>query len=49
MSVIVAGTEVPELLPIVVDLDGSLLKSDLLFEGASRLVSRRPWLVFKLG
>jgi 4-hydroxybenzoate polyprenyltransferase len=30
--------------PLVVDLDGTLLRTDLLFESALRLIKQRPWL-----
>ncbi len=36
------------LVPLVVDLDGTLLRADLLHESALRLVSREPWRVFQL-
>jgi len=34
--------------PLVVDLDGTLLKSDLLNESTSVLLAAQPWLVFRL-
>ncbi len=34
--------------PLVVDLDGTLIKTDLLFESASRFVSQHPFQVFRL-
>jgi hypothetical protein len=34
-----------ENVPLVVDLDGSLLRTDLLLESALRLINQRPWLV----
>jgi len=33
-----------ETAPLVVDLDGTLLRTDLLFESALRLIKQRPWL-----
>jgi len=33
-----------ENVPLVVDLDGTLLRTDLLFESALRLVKQKPWL-----
>ena len=33
-------------IPLVVDLDGTLIRGDLLHESALRLVSREPWRVF---
>jgi phosphoserine phosphatase len=35
-------------LPLVVDLDGTLIKTDLLFESASQFVLAQPWLACKL-
>jgi 4-hydroxybenzoate polyprenyltransferase/phosphoserine phosphatase len=32
-----------ESVPLVVDLDGTLLRTDLLFESALRLIKQRPW------
>jgi 4-hydroxybenzoate polyprenyltransferase/phosphoserine phosphatase len=32
--------------PLCVDLDGTLIKSDLLFESLARLLKIKPWLVF---
>jgi hypothetical protein len=29
--------------PLCVDLDGTLIKSDLLFESLSRLLKKKPW------
>ena len=34
-----------ESVPLVVDLDGTLLRTDLLFESALRLIKQKPWLV----
>jgi 4-hydroxybenzoate polyprenyltransferase/phosphoserine phosphatase len=34
--------------PICVDLDGTLLATDTLFEGALRLIRLRPWLAFAM-
>ena len=34
--------------PLVVDLDGTLLRTDLLHEGALRLIKAKPWAVFLL-
>src|SRR4029453_6183841 len=34
-----------ESVPLVVDLDGTLLRTDLLLESALRLIKQRPWLV----
>ena len=33
-----------ENVPLVVDLDGTLLRTDLLFESALRLIKQKPWL-----
>ena len=33
----------PEEIPLVVDLDGTLLRTDLLLESALRLVKQKPW------
>lgn len=35
-------------IPLLVDLDGSLIKTDTLFETAMLVLSRQPWLVFML-
>jgi hypothetical protein len=35
----------PRNVPLVVDLDGSLLRTDLLLESALCLINQRPWLV----
>jgi 4-hydroxybenzoate polyprenyltransferase len=35
-------------LPIVIDLDGSLIKTDLLFESATALLVRKKWPIIKL-
>jgi 4-hydroxybenzoate polyprenyltransferase len=35
----------PAAAPLCVDLDGTLLHTDLLWEGLAQLLSRRPWLV----
>jgi len=34
-----------ENVPLVVDLDGTLLRTDLLLESALRLIKQRPWLI----
>jgi 4-hydroxybenzoate polyprenyltransferase/phosphoserine phosphatase len=34
----------PEAVPLVVDLDGTLLRTDLSFESALRLAKQKPWL-----
>ncbi len=34
--------------PLVVDLDGTLIKTDLLLESASQFVLERPWQAYKL-
>jgi hypothetical protein len=34
--------------PLVVDLDGTLLKTDLLFESASRFILTYPFRIFRL-
>ena len=34
--------------PLIVDLDGTLLRTDLLHETASAFISRRPWQLFRL-
>ena len=36
------------LAPLCVDLDGTLIRTDLLFESAVRLLRHRPWFVFLL-
>src|SRR5947209_16860003 len=33
-----------ETVPLVVDLDGTLLRTDLTFESAFRLIKQKPWL-----
>lgn len=33
-----------ERIPLVVDLDGTLLRTDLLLESALRLIKQKPWL-----
>jgi len=43
MSAIDAGS-----VPLVVDLDGTLIRGDLLHESALRLISREPWRIFQL-
>jgi len=35
-------------IPLVVDLDGTLLRTDLLFEATLRLIKQKPWLVLLL-
>ncbi|MBI3441014.1 MAG: prenyltransferase, partial [Proteobacteria bacterium] len=37
-----------EPVPLVVDLDGTLLKSDLLYEGLLGLISRTPLTILRL-
>src|SRR5262245_42284612 len=32
-------------IPLVVDLDGTLLRTDLLLESAFRLIKQKPWLI----
>lgn len=32
--------------PLVVDLDGTLIRSDLLWDGVATLLARRPWMLF---
>ena len=34
--------------PLCVDLDGTLIRTDVLFESAALLLKRKPWLVFAL-
>ena len=34
-----------ESIPLVVDLDGTLLRTDLLLESGLRLIKQKPWLV----
>jgi 4-hydroxybenzoate polyprenyltransferase len=34
----------PKIVPLCVDLDGTLLKTDLLFESMARLLRQRPWM-----
>jgi 4-hydroxybenzoate polyprenyltransferase len=36
---------VPRSLPLCTDLDGTLIKSDLLFESLARLLKQKPWLL----
>jgi 4-hydroxybenzoate polyprenyltransferase len=36
----------PESIPLVVDLDGTLLRTDLVMESALRLAKQKPWLVW---
>jgi 4-hydroxybenzoate polyprenyltransferase/phosphoserine phosphatase len=38
------GDSSSESVPLVVDLDGTLLRTDLVFESALRLVKQKPWL-----
>jgi 4-hydroxybenzoate polyprenyltransferase/phosphoserine phosphatase len=38
----------PENVPLVVDLDGTLLRTDLLLESALRLIKQKPWLMLFL-
>ncbi len=35
--------------PLCVDLDGTLIRTDVLFESAALLLRRKPWLVFAMG
>lgn len=35
-------------IPLVVDLDGTLLKSDSLWEGFYRTMAKRPWAIFQI-
>jgi hypothetical protein len=37
-----------ESVPLVVDLDGTLLYTDLLLESALRLINQRPWVVLRM-
>ena len=37
-----------DLVPLVVDLDGTFLRTDLLLESALRLAKQRPWLILKM-
>jgi len=37
-----------DLTPLCVDLDGTLIRTDLLFESAVRLLKHKPWLIFLL-
>ena len=39
------GTAASDNVPLVVDLDGTLLRTDLLLESALRLIRQKPWLV----
>jgi 4-hydroxybenzoate polyprenyltransferase len=43
-----AGKSEPENIPLVVDLDGTLLRTDLFFESTLRLIKQKPWLVLLL-
>jgi len=45
MTAIAAGQLLP---PLCVDLDGSLVRSNLLLESVLRLISRNPWYLFRL-
>ncbi len=36
----------PASVPLVADLDGTIIRSDLLWESLARAVSRKPWLAF---
>ncbi len=38
----------PTTLPLVVDVDGTLLRTDLLHESLVRLLGRRPWMIFPM-
>jgi len=38
----------PEAVPLVVDLDGTLLRTDLLLESAARLVKQKPWTILAM-
>jgi len=42
------GERESENIPLVVDLDGTLLRTDLLFEATLRLIKQKPWLVLLL-
>jgi 4-hydroxybenzoate polyprenyltransferase len=42
------GARESELIPLVVDLDGALLRTDLLLESALRLVKQKPWTVLSM-
>jgi 4-hydroxybenzoate polyprenyltransferase len=44
----VAAASSPAMVPLAVDLDGSLLRSDVLVESLFVLARRRPWRLFKL-
>ena len=35
----------PNLTPLCVDLDGTLIRSDLLFESLARLIKTQPWML----
>ena len=35
-------------IPLVVDVDGALLKTDLLIESAFALLAQRPWLALRI-
>ena len=37
-----------ESIPLVVDLDGTLLRTDLLLESALRLIKQKPWLALRM-
>ncbi len=34
--------------PLAVDLDGTLIRSDVLFESAAKLIRRQPWTIFQM-
>lgn len=40
------GEQCPATIPLIVDLDGTLLRTDLLLESLLRLIKQSPWLVF---
>ena len=35
-------------IPLVVDVDGTLIRSDLLFEAALQFIATRPWDIWRL-
>lgn len=38
----------PKMVPLCVDLDGTLLKTDLLYESMARLLRQRPWMILMM-
>lgn len=42
------GTSTPDTTPLIVDVDGTLIRSDLLFEAALQLIATQPWNSWKL-